>query len=332
MSFTYPQTAIDTQIGVDWETAEQGVIKTSSQKLRKIACMETISKTKPPEEVDEVRSDPNPQDPIPGPTDVNGDINLAPNLTQLPFWLSWFCNDLPTPSGADPYLYDGVFAGGQLKTIMLEKGYLALGAGAQYEVYRGLAAKSLSSDFAASGLLKFRMGAVGMDADPLSGTPYDATADDWETGAKLHHAMIAPSGMLVNDTPVDYFLTGSWSMERTIDLTDRPVGAAGVLASLAGSKIKCSGSATFRFGRTSVLTTLRSGNPIKVELIYTASAAPSHYLSLKWGRLFPDYTSPKKSKDGLLELTANWTAAFDNSDASAFRWKVQNDKAATEYA
>lgn len=328
---SYPQTAIGTRIVVDWETS-QGVPKVASQKGRKIACTETLAKTKTLDDVDEVRSDPNPQDPTPGPTDLAGDINLAPNLTNLPFFLAFHTNNMPTPSGGGPYLYDGAYLSGALKTIMMEKGYLELGAGAQYEQLTGIANKSLSADFGASGLLKFRLGCQGMNASALSGTPYDAAVDDWETGSKLHHAMIAASGAKIGGAPVDYVLTGSFNNERNIVLEDRPVGAAGVLASLPGGKIMCSGTMKCRFASTAVLSMIQSGDPTSLELIWTIPGGLGYYLSLKWGRIFPEYTSPKKSQDGLLELSFNWKAAFDSGDASAFRWKVSNDKAAAEYA
>lgn len=327
---SYPQTAIGTQIVIDWETS-QGVPKTSSQKGRKIACTETIAKAKTLEDADEIRSDPNPQDPIPGPTDVSGDITLAPNMTQLPFWLAWHCNQMPTPTGVGPYLYDGTYASGELLTIMLEKGYTELGAGAQYEQFTGLANKSLSGDFASSGMLKFRMGVVGMNALALSGTPYDATPTDWETGAKLHHAMIAATGVKIGGAQVDYVLSGSFNNERNIVTDDRPVGAAGVLASLPGGKIMCSGSMTCRFASTAVLSMIQSGDPTSLELKWTIPGGGGYYLTLKWGRIYPEFASPKKSRDGLLDLSFNWKGAFDDTDSSAFRWYVSNDKAAAEY-
>lgn len=328
-----PTTSINTRIVVDFETAVQGVVKTTtpSPKGRKIACSETIDKTKGLEQPDELRSDPNPQDFVPGDVNVAGDLTLAPSIITAPFFLQWFTNSYGAATGAGPYVRTGKMTGGVLKTICMEKGALDQTT-PQYQLFRGLAAKSFSGDFKATGLLKWKFGVVGMEADAVTTTPYDATVDDWETGGKFHHAMIALSGVKIGGSDVAYILNGSWNCERTIVMEDRPVGGGGVLASLPGGRFNASGNLAFKYSDSTVTTLIQSGAASSLELIWTYSASPAYKLSMKWARVFFEYAGPKKVKDGLVDLATNWHASYDGTDLTSFSWGCDNATADAEYA
>jgi hypothetical protein len=322
-----PAVASNTVICVDNETA-QGVIKVASQKGRKIACIETIAKTQALIPIDDISSDPNPLAPVRGEINVAGDITMAPNMQMLPFWLSLLTNTAPSGTGVGPYGYSGGMTGGVLRTFMLEKGYTDILV-PQYEVYRGLAVKGMSTDLAASGLLKTKFSIVGMDANALSATPYDAVLDDWETGNKLHHGML---GLSINSAPASYVLSGSLNVERNIFTDDRPIGQAGALASLPGGMAKISGTINARFTEAAILTALRSTAGVPLVLTWTYSASPAYHLILTLPEIYFDYTSPKKSKDGLLDFSATFQGAKNTIATNAFSWAVANAFADTEYA
>lgn len=328
MPVQVPETAITTRIVIDRES-DQGVVK-GTPKGRKIACLETVKKTKGLEDVDEVRSDPNPQDPVPGDVNVAGDITTAPNIKNVMMFLGLFCNHFPAATGVGPYLYKPLLTGGKMGTFRMEKGYTTLST-PQYEMYTGLAIKSISADWKATGLLKHRYGVIGMDSAAPSGTPYDASVDDWESGAKFHHAMIAAAGMKIGGSAVTYVLDGSFTCDRVILSDDRPVGAAGALASLPTGKVMCSGRIRFKFNDLAVLTVLQAGTPSSIELKWTYSASPAYYLLHRWNRVYFQYTSPTKGKDGLLELEAEWKAAYDATDVTAFYNEVSTSEADAEY-
>jgi len=332
-----PTTGINTRLILDLETGSQGVPKSSSPIARKIAGQETLSKDKEQIVVDEVRSDPNPQDPVPGDTNLEGDLTHAPNLNTAAFLLRVLCNDYASPTGTGPYVYSGKMKGGVLKTMLAEKGYMDW-ATPNYEKLRGIAIKSLSFDMKGAGLLNWRLGLIGMDADALSTTSYLTGAGgtdpddvvDWETGAKIHHAMVGTTGVKINGSDVGYLLSASGSIERTIVTEDRPIGMGGVLASLPSGKFMTTGSFKARFTSSAVLTVIQSGNPVSLEFKWQVSSSPDYYLKFIWPRIFPKYTSPKRSSDGLLELSPQFRGAYSAGSEAAFQWEVSNGAAEAE--
>jgi hypothetical protein len=322
-----PAVASNTIITVDMETS-QGVIKTASKKGRIIACTETVAKTSPLIKVDDIRSDPNPLPPVRGTIDVAGDITMCHNLKSAPFFLDLLTNTETASTGVGPYVRTGAMTGGVLKTFMMEKAYTDITV-PQREVFCGLAVKSMAVSFGASGLSKHKYSVVGMNANAIGATVYDGSAEDWQPGNKFHDGMLSIS---IGGAPVAYVLSGSLTVTRNIFTDDRPVGSAGALASLPGGMADISGTLVCRLVDLAVLTAIRSQTGTPIVLTWTYSAAPAYNLVLTVPAAYFDYSTPKKSKDGLLDLSATFMGGYDTGATNAFSWSVANDIAGdTEY-
>lgn len=333
MPVAVPDTGVTTTVVLDYEE-DQGVPKTSGQKGRKFACTETLKRTRDLTDVDEVRSDPNPQDPIPGQVNVKGAFNFAPNMTTAVFFLQHLTNQFNASTGSGPYVRTGKMVGGKLHTFMAEKQYGNLG---RYELFKGLALMGISGDFADSGLLKWSADIIGMDSVALSSSAYDASVDDWEVGSKLHHGMLDASlvggsaGVYIDGVASDKVLKSSYNVKRDISTKDRPASMSGRLYSLPGKRISGGGNIDISFRSTSALALLQDGLPHELKLIYTVSTSPSYYLQLRWSRVFFSFTSPTKESDDMLNLSTDWKIANDVTNSS-FDWVLANDKADSEYA